>query len=81
MQYSLNFYGVKLTIKKHTAIASCDNGGLHIIDIESKHQALKFSWIPKLLNENSALANVLNTYLVAIGINKNLLLKLCTSKK
>ena len=47
-----------------------------MIDIESKHQALKSSWIPKLLNENSAIANVLNMYKEPTGIDKNLLLKM-----
>ena len=61
-------------IKKRIAIARYDNGGLNMI--ESKYQVLKSSCIPKLLNENSAIANVLNMYLEPIGIDKNLLLKL-----
>ena len=47
-----------------------------MIDIVTKHHALKTSWIPKLLNEESSIAEILNKYLAKMSITTNLLLKM-----
>ena len=47
-----------------------------MIDIVTKHHALKTSWIPKLLNEESSIAEILNMYLAKMSITTNLLLKM-----
>ena len=47
-----------------------------MIDIVTKHHALKTSWIPKLLNEESSIAEILNIYLAKMSITTNLLLKM-----
>ena len=69
-------WGKTHKIKKSVVIASSINGGLNMIDIITKHHALKTSWIPKLLNEESSLAEILNLYLAKMSITINLLLKM-----
>ena len=54
-------------IKRKTLINTIENGGLNMIDLESKYKALKASWIPKLLSNEKHCA-VLNFYLKRKGI-------------
>ena len=47
-------------IKINTLIEKEIDGGLNIIDIESKLNASKASWIPRLMNTNSSLFHFIN---------------------
>ena len=55
-------------IKKCTMIQHYKNGGLNLTDIEAKHQAIKASWLPKLLNTNNKLGCILKGYLQRLGL-------------
>ena len=49
-------------IKRKTMINDLENGGLKMVDVESKIKSLKSSWIPRLMNSERT-ASVLQTYL------------------
>ena len=46
-------------ICKNVVITKTENGGLNITDIESKHFALKASWIMRYLNKPDRITEVL----------------------
>ena len=62
-------------IKKCTVFGSHQNGGLNIIDIESKVMSLKSSWIPKLLGKGIQ-SSMVDMLLTPLGLNLELLLKM-----
>ena len=63
-------------VPKATVIGNQLNGGLEIQDIKSKIKALKVSWIPKILNKENKLFDVLQMILRPLGIDINQLLKM-----
>ena len=74
--YSINFSGVKHTkLLKVSSLQNVKMGGLNLIDMNVKHCALKSSWIPNLLEQNS-ITEVLNMYLSSVGLIINLMLKM-----
>ena len=69
-------WGKTHKICKNVVITKIENGGLNITDIESKHSALKASWVTRYLNKPDKTTEVLQIYLKAIGIELNTLLKM-----
>ena len=69
-------WGKTHKVPKATVIGNQLNGGLEIPDIESKIKALKVSWIPKILNKENQLFDVLQMILRPLGIDINQLLKM-----
>lgn len=49
-------------IKRNTLIGDVRNGGLGIIDVESKLKALKAAWLPRILKSKGVLYNILNGF-------------------
>ena len=68
-------WGKNHKIRKTTIIGSYDKGGLKITDLESKIYAIKTSWIPKLLANNS-ISKILQSYLSELGLDLKTLLKM-----
>ena len=52
----------KYHIRRNTLIGNEIDGGLNIIDVESKLNAFKESWIPNLLNTKSSLFCSITTF-------------------
>ena len=69
-------WGKTHKICKNAVITKIENGGLNITDIESKHSALKASWVTRYINKPEKTTEVLQIYLKAIGIELNTLLKM-----
>ena len=46
-------------IKRNTLIGNTLDGGLHVVDLESKFKALKASWVPKIVSCNHRLKDFL----------------------
>ena len=69
-------WGKTHKVPKTTVIGNQLNGGLEIPDTESKIKALKVSWIPKILNKENKLFDVLQMILHPLGIDINQLLKM-----
>jgi len=67
-------------IKRNTMINKLENGGLNMIDIESKANSLKAAWIPRLL-VNKRLSSVLNMYLERENMSLEMLLNGNITKK
>ena len=72
-------WGKTHKIAKNVVIAKHEEGGLNLVDINTKHCALKTSWIPKIISQNNV-KEVLNIYLSSIGINVNVILKMSFRK-
>lgn len=49
-------------IKRNTLIGDVRNGGLGIIDVESKLKALKAAWLPRIIKSKGVLYNILNGF-------------------
>lgn len=49
-------------IKRNTLIGNVRNGGLGIIDVESKLKALNAAWLPRILKSKGVLYNILNGF-------------------
>ena len=60
---------------KKTIVNNCINGGLNMIDIQSKLYALKATWTPKFLKIRNRIANIANMYLISINLNMSLILR------
>jgi hypothetical protein len=67
-------------IKRKTMINDLENGGLKMIDVESKIQSLKAAWIPRLINSQRA-SSALRTYLERNCITLEMLLNGNIAKK
>ena len=63
-------WGKTHKICKNVVITKIENGGLNITYIESKHSALKASWVTRYLNKPDKTTEVLQIYLKAIDIEK-----------
>ena len=50
-------------IKRNTLIADINEGGIQMVDIESQFEALKASWVVKLINSNESWGFLGNIYL------------------
>ena len=66
----------KHPIKKNTVIGPQDKGGLNLVDIFCKEQALKASWIPKLLDRKNKCRSILDYYLNKQGLTFELMLQM-----
>ena len=55
-------------IKRNVLIGTISNGGLSIVDIESKLKALKAAWVPRLLKTKSVLYNIFESYCKQMNI-------------
>ena len=62
-------------VKKTIVTQENINGGLNMIDIQSKLYALKATWIPKFLNNRNRIAKIVNMYLTSINLNMSLILR------
>ena len=62
-------------IKKTTITQQYNYGGLNMVDMEAKMDALKVSWIPKLLSNDSKISNIVSMYLASIHFNIQVVLK------
>ena len=69
-------WGKTHKICKNVVITKTENGGLNVTDIESKHSAMKASWVTRYLNKQDRTTEVLQLYLNTIDIELNILLKL-----
>lgn len=57
------------SIKRNTLICPVTEGGLHIIDVESKIKALKASWVPRLKETKHIIKSYVNSYCTPIFIS------------
>ena len=57
-------------IKRNTLKSDVQNGGLGMIDFESKVKAMKASWMPKIINGDSDWSFFGNEYFNSIGVNQ-----------
>ena len=57
-------------IKRNTLIGNISDGGLAIMDIDSKLKALKAAWVPRLLNSNSTISKIFKGIL--LNLNKTI---------
>ena len=62
-------FSVLFKIKRNVLKGDLHDGGLSIIDVESKLVALKASWVPRLLNSNCILNEILNKYYKDLNID------------
>lgn len=62
-------------IKRNTLIGDITDGGLSIIDIESKFKALKAAWIPRLLSSKGTLFEILGSFLEKANLNLHYVLQ------
>ena len=56
-------------IKRNTMIGTIEQGGIGVVDIESKLKAIKASWIGKLLNCKCKLKSFLNILCDKVGVD------------
>ena len=49
-------------IKRNSIIGSIDNGGIGIVDIETKMHALKASWVSRIVNSKQNLYDFVNSF-------------------
>lgn len=62
-------------IKRNTLIGDIIDGGLSIIDIESKFKALKAAWIPRLLSSKGTLFEILESFMEKANLNLHYVLQ------
>ena len=62
-------------IKRNTMIGQIQDGGISMIDVESKVLSLKASWVKRLLDNECEHIFIINTYLEKMGIDFKYLLK------
>ena len=71
-------------IKRNTMIGTIEQGGIGIVDIESKLKAIKASWVEKLLNCKCKLKSFINILCERVGVDfiymrpSFLIIPLCT---
>ena len=68
-------WGKNHKVRRATIIGDYENGGLKIVDLESKINAIKTSFIPKFF-ENNSLSQILKHYLSELGFDLQNLLKM-----
>ncbi len=68
-------WGKRDRIKRLTMIGKKENGGITMVDIESKDRSLKTGWVKRLLEPNNVNKIILNKLLESYGLNVELLLK------
>ena len=61
-------------IKRKTLILNFHEGGLNMVDLQSKIQALQAAWIPRII-KNHRLGNIIQTQLNKNGINLKIILE------
>ena len=61
------FLWKKEGVKRSVVINKRSNGGLNVIDIDSKIKSLKASWIPRLLKTKSSWKNIPSEYIKNMG--------------
>ena len=62
-------------IKRNSIIGSIDNGGIGIVDIETKMHALKASWVSRIVNSKQNLYDFVNSFCTKNNISIDYLLK------
>ena len=62
-------------IKRNSIIGSIDNGGIGIVDIETKMHALKASWVSRIVNSKQNLYDFVNSFCTKNNISLDYLLK------
>ena len=68
-------------IKRNTLIGNISDGGLAIMDIDSKLKALKAGWVIRLLNSNSTISKIFKGILPNLNKTLTLPYKLQFSEK
>ena len=53
-------------IKRNVLINSIEKGGIGIVDVESKLKALKASWVKRIINKNSNIYEIVNSFFCRI---------------
>ena len=69
------FWGKVHRIKKNTLIGKYHQGGLNIMDIESKIISLKISWLPRLTADGKV-SDLFDLYLRQSGLKINTILRM-----
>ena len=67
-------------IKRNVLINSIEKGGIGIVDVESKLKALKASWVTRIINKNSNIHEIVNSFLVEFNVDIDYLLNTSETK-
>ena len=62
-------------IKRNTIIGKLNEGGIGLVDIETKFKALKAAWVPRIMFKTCHINNFLSTYFEKGGFDCNFVLK------
>lgn len=62
-------------IRRNTLIGDITDGGLSVIDIESKFKALKAAWIPRLVSSKGTLFEIFESFMEKANLNINYVLQ------
>ena len=67
-------------IKRNVLINTIENGGIGIVDVESKLKALKASWVTRIINKNSNIHGFVNSFLLQFNVDIDYLLSTSETK-